>query len=194
MKTMILSAVVAFLIASPVHAVPLTWLFSGTTNPSSEFNGAPIGSLDYELRIFLDTELTATTVPNLSDVFFLGPHQGEVEIETLGVLPVHPFDNVQYFAPGGLVTGVQFIQGPTFSGILFASSISADSLHLGPIAPTAPSSGGLQFVGPNGLSVFGAVDTFSAMAVPEAGSSALFLTSALVVLGLLRWRYKGSAS
>lgn len=129
MKTMILSAVVAFLIASPVHAVPLTWLFSGTTNPSSEFNGAPIGSLDYELRIFLDTELTATTVPNLSDVFFLGPHQGEVEIGMLGVLPVDPISFVQYFAVGGLVTEVIFYN-PEFNFIHFDSSISSDSLHL----------------------------------------------------------------
>jgi hypothetical protein len=95
MKTMILSTVIAFLITSPVHAVPLTWLFSGTTNSPSEFNGAPIGNLDYELRIFLDTDLPAFIEPGLADVFFSGPHQGEVEIETL-----HPHGRTRHQESG----------------------------------------------------------------------------------------------
>jgi hypothetical protein len=122
------------------------------------------------------------------------PHQGEVAIETLGVLPVNPFNNVQYFAPGGLVTGVQFNQ-PAFSDISFDSVISTDSLQLGPIAPTAPSASNNSLqsgvFGPNGLFVSGEVATFSAVIVPEASSAALFLTSALVMLGLLRRRTKG---
>jgi hypothetical protein len=187
MKRMILLIATSFLIASSLHAVPLTWHFSGTTSSSSEFNGMPIAQgLNYELRIFLNTNLVGTTFPDLADVFFFGPHQGEVEIETLGVLPVDPFADVQYFAPGGLVTGVQFTF--PFSGIQFNSSISSDSLHLTPIAPTAPNTfNTIDFFGPNGLSLFGAVvNTFSATTVPEGGSTALLLTSALVVLGFLR--------
>lgn len=190
MKRTILLIATSFLIASSLHAVPLTWHFSGTTSSSSEFNGMPIAQgLNYELRIFLNTNLVGTTFPDLSDVFFNGPFQGEVEIETLGVLPVFQFDQVQYFAPGGLVTGVQFIT--PFSGIQFNSSISGDSLHLTPIAPTAPNAfNTIDFFGPNGLSLFGeVVNAFSATTattVADGGSTALLLTSALVALGFLR--------
>jgi hypothetical protein len=154
------------LIASSLHAVPLTWRFSGTTSSSTEFNGMPIAQgLNYELRIFLDTDLIGMKPdPSLADVFFFGPHQGEVEIETLGVLPVDQFFNVQYFAPGGLVTGVQYESNAGFSGIQFNSPISNDSMHLGPIPPTAPNAfNTISFSGPNGL--FGSsevVNTFSA--------------------------------
>jgi hypothetical protein len=194
MKRTILLIATSFLIASSLHAVPLTWHFSGTTSSSSEFNGMPIAQgLNYELRIFLKTNLVGTTFPDLADVFFNGPFQGEVEIETLGVVPVDQFDNVQYFAPGGLVTGVQFIDGLGFSGIQFNSSISSDSLHLTPIAATAPNTfNTIDFSGPNGLSLFGeVVNTFSATTVAtvaDGGSTALLLTSALVALGSLRRR------
>ena len=189
MKRTILLLAILFLIASSLSAAPLTWRFSGTTSSSSEFNGMPIAQgLNYELRIFLDTTLVGMKFPGLVDVFFNGPHQGEVEIETLGVLPVDQFNSVQHFAPGGLVTGVQFVDGLGFSGIQFNSSISGDSLHLTPIAPTAPNAfNTIDFSGPNGLSLFGEqVNTFSATTVPESGSTALLLTSALVVLGCLR--------
>jgi hypothetical protein len=190
MKMKILLLAASFLIAPCLYAVPLTWHFSGTTSSSSEFNRMPIAQgLNYELRIFLNTNLVGTTFPFLADVFFFGPHQGEVEIETLGVLPVFQFDDVQYFAPAGLVTGVQF-NNPFFSGILFNSSISSDSMHLGPIAPTAPrANSAISFSGPNGLFLeFAEVNTFSATTVPEGGSTALLLTSALVALGSLRRR------
>lgn len=182
----------SFLIVSSLHAVPLTWHFSGTTSSSSQFNSASIGGLSYELRIFLDTDLVGVDPMNLGDVFFTGSHQGEVEIATLGVLPVNPFNNVQYFAPGGLVTGVQFNQ-PAFSDIRFDSAISGDSTHLSSIAPTAPgaSNNSLQsgVFGPNGLFLSGPVATFSATttaSVPDGGSTALLLTSALLASGLLR--------
>jgi hypothetical protein len=171
MKRTILLIATSFLIASSLHAVPLTWRFSGTTSSSTEFNGTPIAQgLNYELRIFLDTDLLGMKDPTLADVFFFGPHQGEVEIETLGVLPVDQFLDVQYFAPGGLVTGVQFNEfNAGFSGIQFNSSISGDSMHLGPIAPTAPNVfNTVSFSGPNGL--FGSlevVNTFSATTVPD---------------------------
>jgi hypothetical protein len=112
---MILAPVTSFVMISPVHAAPLTWIFSGTTSSSSAFNGVPIGGLSFKLRIFLDTDLVGMEFPGLADVFFFGPHQGEVEIETHGVLPVDDFDNVQNFGLGGFVTGVQFNQ-PAFSG------------------------------------------------------------------------------
>jgi hypothetical protein len=104
------------------------------------------------------------TDPSLAAVVFFGPHQGEVEIETLGVLPVDPFLNVQHFAPGG----VQFNQvNAGFSGIQFNSGISSDSKHLRPIAPTAPNvSNTISFSGPNGLlGSAEVVNTFSATTV-----------------------------
>jgi hypothetical protein len=194
MKRTILLIATSFLIGSSLHAVPLTWRFTGTTSSSSEFNGLPIAQgLNYEFRIFLDTDLVG--VPdNMGnpEVTFLGPHQGEVEINTLGVLAVDPILFVQYFALGGLVTEVIFYN-PEFNFIQFDSSISGDSLHLGPIAPTAPNPlfNTINVFGPNGLSLEGAVvNTFSATTgpttVPEGGSTALLLTSALVVLGFLR--------
>jgi hypothetical protein len=198
MKRMILPILISCLIASSVHAVPLTWDFRGTTISRSELNGTPIVGLAFELRIFLDTNLVGREVPGLSDVFFDGPHVGEVEIEAHGVLPVG-FQDVEYFVPSGseLVTGVQFTQvGKSF--ILFPSSISSDPLHLTAIAPTAPNASSVvEILGPNDLDLFGEVATFSATSattVPEAGSTALLLTSALVALGFLRWRRYGSAS
>jgi hypothetical protein len=201
MKRTALCIATSFLIASTLPAVPLTWIFSGTTSSNSQYNGMSIGGLAFELQIFLDTDLVAVHPMNLADVFFFGPHQGQVEIATLGVLPVNPFNNVQYFAPGGLVTGVQYVEPPTgFSGILFNTSISSDSLHLGPIAPTAPGvNNTVDFSGPNGLFIIGGVvNTFSAVLspaqVPEGGSTALLLTSSLIGLGFLRGRIFGSDS
>ena len=197
---LLLPIVASFLIASPVQAAPLTWSFSGTTSSSSQFNGMSIAGLDYELRVFLDTDLVGFDPPNLSDIMFDGPHQAQVEIATLGVLPVNMIPWVEYFAPGNQVTGVQ-LRTPFFHGILFPSSISSDFLHLGPIPPTAPSSGGLSAAnplqGPNGLSLSGSVATFEATlsptTVPE-GSTALLLSAGLVALGFLRRRYGRSAS
>jgi len=198
MRTMILALVISFVFASPVHASPLTWLFSGTTRASSQFNGMPVGGEQFELRIFLDTNLVGMKVPGLADVFFGGPRQGEVAIDTLGVLPLNAFLNVQYFAggPGDSVTGVQYVESLAgFSGIQFGSPISTDSLHLGPIAPTTPKApfDTLSLSGPNGLIVSGEVTTFSAVAtaVPEGGSTALFLTSALIASWLL-WHRRRS--
>jgi hypothetical protein len=133
--------------------------------------------------------------PGLSDVFFQGPFQGEVEIETIGVLPTG-FNDVRYFlgGPGGSVTGVGYLQAG-FVGILFPSSISSDSLHLTPIAPTAPIAGSVvEILGPNDLDLFGEVSTFSATSattVPEGGSTALLLSSAIITLGFLRRRMYG---
>jgi hypothetical protein len=195
MKRMMLCIASSFLIATSLPAVPLMWIFSGTTSASSQYNGNSIGGLAFELRIFLDTNLVANDPMGLADVFFPGPHQGEVQIATLGVLPLNQFGNVQYFAPSGLVTGVQFNQ-PAFSDIMFDSVISTDSLHLTPIAPIAPSASNntLQsgLFGPNGLFFGGVVNLFSAVLgpapVPEGGSTVLLLASALLALGVLRRR------
>jgi len=168
MKRTILLIATSFLIASSLHAVPITWRFSGTTSSSTQFNGTPIAQgLNYELRIFLNTDLIGMeSDPSLAAVIFFGPHQGEVEIETLGVLPVDQFLNVQQFAPGG----VQFNQFNTgVSGVQVNSGISSDSMHLGPIAPAAPNvSNTISFSGPNGL--LGSaemVNTFSATTVAD---------------------------
>jgi hypothetical protein len=195
MKHVILAVATSCLIASPAHAVPITWLFNGTTSSSSQFNGNSIAGLDYELRVFLDTDIVGFDPPNLSDIMFNGPHQAEVEIETLGVLPVNMIPWVEYFVSGGGVTAVQ-LRTPFFHGIMFPSSITSDFLHLTPIPPTATSGGGLSMitplVGPNGLSLSGPVATFSATlsetAVPEGGSTALLFASALAALGFLRRR------
>ena len=195
MKRMMLYLASSFLIATSLPAVPLTWIFSGTTSSSSQYNGMSIGGLAFELRIFLDTDLVATDPMGLADVFFLGPHQGQVEITGLGILSINPFNNVQYFAPGGLVSGVQFNQ-PAFSDITFDSVISSDHLHLTAIAPITPSASNntLQsgLFGPNGLFFGGVVNTFSAVLspapVPESGPTALLLGSALIALGCLRRR------
>ena len=66
MRTM-LALVASLVFASPVHASPLTWLFSGTTGASSQFNGMSIGSEHFELRIFVDTNLVAMRFPGLAD-------------------------------------------------------------------------------------------------------------------------------
>src|SRR6266487_2588488 len=180
MKKTIFLIATSLLIASSLHAVPLTWRFSGTTNSSDQFyNGMPIAQgLNYEFRIFLDTDLVGVKDNGNPEVSFFGPHQGEVEIETLGVLPVDQILFVQYFALGGLVTDVIFYN-PGFNDIHFDSIISGDSMHLGPIPPTAPNAlfnNTINFEGPNGLSVFGeVVNTFSATTVPEGGSTALLL-------------------
>lgn len=207
MKKTILLIATSFLIASSVHAVPLTWHFVGTTGAFS-FNGTPIAAgLNCELRIFLDTDLVGVKPPGLADTFFAGPHQGELQIETLGVLPVGPFNNVQNFGTLGVynngvytgpqtVTGVQF-NNPGFSGIQFASSISSDLLHLGPIAPSSPNAFNsitVYLAGQNGSAPISLrVDTFSATTVPEGGSTALLLTSALVASGFLRRRINRTA-
>jgi hypothetical protein len=195
MKRTILPILISCLIASSVHAVPLTWDFRGTTISGSVLNGTPIEGLAFELRIFLDTNLVGTKTPG-ADVIFDGPHNGEVEIESHGVIPTS-FTDVEYFAPpGDGVTGVQFVQGPGKSFILFPSSISNDPLHLTPIAPTAPLASGNHTIEVLGLNfdLRGDVATFSATTVPEAGSTALLLTSALVTLGFLRRRICGSAT
>ena len=189
MKKLLLVAALLWF-SSPAHGTPLTWRFTGTTLSPSLYNGNPIVGLNFELRIFLDTNLVATTSQNLADVFFTGPHQGVVEVDTVGILPVNAFNNVQYFAPGGLVTGVQYNQ-PAFSGIQFPSSISSDPLHLTPIAPVAPGAiDTIQVIGPNGLGLRGEVATFAATletsAVPEAGSAAELLCIGLAAIRFLR--------
>jgi hypothetical protein len=184
------------------HADPITWRFVGTTSSlgqGSQYNGMAIAGLDFELRIFLDTDEVGIKPTNLSDVSF-GSHQGEVEIETLGVLPVNMFLDVQYFAPssaGGLPTGINYYQSPAplFNDIMFPSAITSDALHLLPIPPTAPGlNNSLRIAGPDGLSAVGVVATFSATlegptSVPESGSTALLLTPALVALGFVRRRW-----
>jgi len=67
MKTMVLSTVIELLIASPVQAVPLTWVFSGTTLSNSgciDENDVlrNISGRSFEFRIFLDTNLPGTVI------------------------------------------------------------------------------------------------------------------------------------
>jgi len=193
MKRTILLIATSFLITSFLHAVPLTWRFSGTTSSSTEFNGMPLAEgLNYEFRIFLDTDLIGVKDNGNPEVSFFGPHQGEVEIDTLGVLPVDQIAYVQYFALGGLVTDVIFYN-PDFNDIQFDSVISGDSMHLGPIPPTAPHAlfnNTISFSGPNGL--FGStevVNTFSATTVPgvpDGGTTVILLGAALGALGMAR--------
>ena len=195
MKKITLGFLASLLLASPLFAVPLTWKFSGAASTASVFNGGSIAGLGFEIRISLDTDLVAVNPMALADVFFFGPHAGEVEIQTLGVKPLNPFSNVQYFAPGGLVTGVQFNQ-PAFNDIFFPASISSDSLHLTPIPPTTPSvvNNTLQsgVIGPGGLFLSGVVNSFSAVTtptpepVPETGATLALLACSVSAVCLLR--------
>jgi hypothetical protein len=223
MRTMILAVVTSFVIASPVHAAPITWFFFGTTTgSSSEFNGVPIEKgLDFEFRILLDTNIVGIIGDrSLPEIQFKG---GEGEVEIAGqVLPVKvPIDFVEYFArcvdflhcdetkpdfAGREVTGVEFVSQVGKQGLLFSSPIAFlrtpfELSHLGPIGRSNPTPGGpgfdenFEIEGPNGLHVFGKVTQFaaaaSAAAIPEGGSTLLFLASALVALGFLQRRYKG---
>jgi hypothetical protein len=200
MKTIILSTVIAFLIASPVHAVPITWIFRGTTGSNSEFPGPPSvpikEGLGFEMRILLDTTTLGEPLGGgLAEVSF-GSALAVIDIETFSSLPMH-FGLVEYFVTNGAVTGI--VLNEPFSAIAFDSSLTTETIVLRPIAPTEPTADNLldEIVGPNNLFSLRdtKVATFSAVrGVSEGGSTTLFLTSALVALGLLRWRYKGSAS
>jgi VPDSG-CTERM motif len=203
MKRLFLVLIAAsFWTASPAHALPLTWHFFGTTSSSSQFSGMSIGNLDYELRILLDTDLVAIFASTVPDIQFSGgPHPADIEIDTLGVLPLNPVSRVLYHAPGGAgnpVTEVQFY-APGFNFAHFAAGITSDSLHLSPIPLTVTSFGGLNVfppvMGPNGLSVSGPVNAFAATAttttVPEGGSTAILLSLGVSGLALLRRRYRG---
>jgi hypothetical protein len=193
MENMKKSAAVIFvllLIVPSLSADPLTWVFTGTTSAGSQFNGNPIVGLSFELQIFLDTNQVGMTVPPLADVFFGGPHPGEIEIQGLGIEPMDAFTNVGYFLGSpNQVTGVELNQ-PAFNQLLFSSAISSDFLHLTPISPVTPNplSNGLSMLtGPNGLVVSGTVDTFSAAVVssPE-NSTATMLICAFIAVGALR--------
>jgi hypothetical protein len=199
MKTMILSTVIAFLIASPVHAIPLEWRISGTTESSSVFRGDPIENLNFALLIFLDTDFMGTR--------HLGPPEWEfpggnalLVIDTRGAIAVNRVGSVTYFGDT-LISSIEFVQEGVGAIQLFLFEpdiLSQDFLppdrRLGPIEPIMSPHvfGTVMFFGPD-LSVVGQVTRFSAE-VPEGGSTALLLTSGLVALGFLRRRYKGSAS
>jgi hypothetical protein len=199
MQKIVLLILGSFLFASSVHAVPLTWTFSGTTSMTlpSEYNGTPAQGLDFEFRIFLDTDamVFAPSIP-FNDVIFPGPFQGEINLETFGLLPVFPISSVENFAPSqGDVRGVEYTQpfaGKSF--INFPSFISSDRTDLTPIPPIAPlAPSGVRIAGPNNLDLRAQVAIFSATvsetAVPEGGSTAVLLAASLAVVGFLRRRY-----
>ena len=181
---------VLLLFVPSLSADPLTWVFTGTTSAGSQFNGNPIVGLSFELQIFLDTNQVGMKFPQLADVFFVGPHPGEIEIQGLGIEPMDAFTNVGYFLGSpNQVTGVELNQ-PAFNQLLFSSAISGDFLHLTPISPVTPSppfNGLSMLTGPNGLFVSGTVDTFSAAVVssPE-NSTATMLICAFIAVGVLR--------
>ncbi len=180
---------VLLLFVPSLFADPLTWVFKGTTSAGSQFNGNPIVGRSFELQIFLDTNQVGMTVGGLADVFFVGPHPGQIEIQGLGIEPMDAFTNVAYFVGSpNQVTGVELIQ-PAFNQVLFSSAISSDFLHLTPISPVTPDPlfSGLQndLTGPNGLVVSGTVDTFSAVSSPE-NSTTTMLICAFIAVGALR--------
>jgi len=181
---------VLLLFVPSLSADPLTWVFKGTTSAGSQFNGNPIVGLSFELQIFLDTNQVGTTFDGLADVFFVGPHPGEIEIQGLGIEPMDAFTNVGYFVGSpNQVTGVELNQ-PAFNSLLFSSPISSDFLHLTPISPVTPdplSNGLSELTGPNGLVVSGTVDTFSAAVVssPE-NSTVTMLICGFIAVGALR--------
>jgi hypothetical protein len=217
MKAMILSTILVLVIASPVHATPLTWIFTGMTLPNSSFMGNDISGKTFQLQIFLDTDFVGTQAPQPAEWFFrcapvpvpCPPVIGQVIIPLDPPLPsvfaLNPFVVIEYFATTGLF--ISFVDLQQFPGsgkqfINFDPPIdSVDFLlvpaRLGPIAPRAPSTiDTLEFVGPD-LFVRGQVTEFSAVlgvpGLPEP-STAMLLTSGLVALGFLWRRYKGSAT
>lgn len=180
---------VLLLFVPSLFADPLTWIFKGMTSAGSQFNGNPIVGRSFELQIFLDTNQVGMTVGGLADVFFVGPHPGEIEIQGLGIEPMDAFTNVAYFVGSpNQVTGVELTQ-PAFNQVLFSSAISSDFLHLTPISPVTPDPlfSGLQndLTGPNGLVVSGTVDTFSAVSSPE-NSTVTMLICSFIAVGALR--------
>jgi hypothetical protein len=194
MRMMTFSLVALFLIVSPLHADPLVWTFTGTTAPGSQFGGGMLQvGLRLELRIFLDTSLVGFPNPPgfpQTEVTFGGPFSGEVDIETLPVrLPLDSFSSVQTFGSitNNVLSGAIFRQ-PSFNDVLF-DPFSTDIRFLTPIPPrmTTTNNGLSGVTGPGGLFVNATVNTFSAVLVPEGGSTAVFLTSGLAALaGLLR--------
>jgi hypothetical protein len=210
MRTTILTVAISCLLASPVHATPITWFFEGAITSPGEFSGRP-----FELRVFLDTDLVGGTSIGLSDVIFGTGFRGEVEIFGFPPIAVNPFLSVQYSAPcidptparcfdptspdfaGREITGVAIGSGS--NAIQFDSPIGflrTAPFHLAPLPRSVPFQGvGIDFTLASGVSVHARVGTFCAdfvpCAVPE-GSSVLYLTVALIALGFLRRRKVGS--
>jgi hypothetical protein len=193
MENMKKSAAVIFvllLFVPSLFADPLTWVFTGTTSAGSQFNGNSIVGLSFELQIFLDTNQVGMTHPPLADVFFGGPHPGEIDIQGLGIEPMNAFTNVGYFLGSpNQVTGVELNQ-PAFNQLSFSSAISSDFLHFTPISPVTPNPPFNELsmlTGPNGLVVSGTVDTFSAAVVPSSENSTVtMLICAFIAVGALR--------
>jgi hypothetical protein len=200
--------------------VPVEATEFGTTRSNSVWtdpNGVvtDVSSRQFELRIFLNTDLPGRFIPPAEVDFdpLNGLPNGAAEIQIAGIgvapLPVSPMILVENFGVANGVTGVDF-QGtdpstPAKQGLSFVSAISSDPFHLGPIGGTVPIMGLppgdfdniLELAGPNGLYVFGEVKQFAAAAsvtaIREGGSTRLFLTLGLIALGFLHRRYDGSA-
>jgi len=216
MKKIILAVVISLVIASPVHASPLTWEFSGVlqvrvvTDPTNPlFN---LNNQFFQLRIFLDTDRKGTCIPNCGSQmigvsFTSAPEplaQAEVDIAFGAmVIQLDPFAAFYVVSPpGGDVVGVAPTQPGVTSGnfITFSSSITQTPLQLGPIAihfPLPPNEF-LRFVYPPAHEeITGRVTTFRAAApselLPEAGSIAQYLTSGLIATWLLWHRRRKSS-
>jgi hypothetical protein len=184
---------VLLLFAPSLSATPLIWDFMGTTTAGSRYMGNPIAvGSSFELQVSLDTDLVGMKPGGLSDVFFTAPapgFAGEIEIPAVGSapLPLTPFPQVANFAPSQ-VTGVELLQ-PAFNQVLFSSPISSDILHLTPISPVTPDPRFNHLsllMGPNGLVVFGTVDTFSAVETTPENSTATMLIWVFIAVGALR--------
>jgi hypothetical protein len=184
--------------ASTVHAIPLTWIFKGTTiSPSGvgENEQPNLANRRFELQIFLDTTRVGTPLgEGLAEVDF-GLASAALNIESLSVLPLSL--DVLYFVGNGAVTGIVLLD--SFSAISFSTPISNEPFLLRPIPLTKPGPDDIldkirvesvldptQFV-----RVTGKVKEFSAV-VPEAGTAVLF-TSALMALVVLRGSMKRGA-
>src|SRR5215467_12036845 len=67
--------IASLVVASSLHAVPLTWHFTGTTGPNSTYQGTPIENRSFDFKIFLDTTLNPTPVGTGTEVNFFPPGQ-----------------------------------------------------------------------------------------------------------------------
>jgi hypothetical protein len=190
--------VCCLLMSASATATPLNWVFTGTASEQADFdlpsnyNGMPIAAgTPFTLTVFVNTDVVGVHPPGLSDILFSGPFQAEVQIGSLGTLPLNSFDDVQYFAENGAVAGVQFDQGArTFAN--FSPSIPTDILHLTAFGPV--SLNGNQFVnslfGPNlalgvsGYTIFAAITPVAAAA--DGGTTVYLFASGLLLLLSLR--------
>jgi len=180
-------------VGSSLLAEPLTWHFRGTAlgpgicamgsdDLGSIYDGTSIAGLEFDLQIFLNTNLRGHKECGQGEIPFEGPFRAQVVIPDLdtGPLPVDLIADVENFDSGGQVDFLELTllwtsPGPVTPRIQahFASAISDDPFHLEEVSPeraiidTEPTEG-VEFSGANGLlHICGKLHSFLAKAGPR---------------------------